>query len=164
MRVLFQSNRYAVSIMVSYVLLITITLSLSAIVYQWLKAYVEVKEPLECPDGVSLVITNYTCSKSFHSFSVTLKNKGRFNTSGFVIRVSDSSNSKFGVEEPVEPPLPPGGQPPSKKLFPGEERKFSYLFPGRYSDLKLIDIQPEIERDGKKIVCSTYTVQKVSCN
>ena len=55
------NNKRAVSILVSYVLLITITLSLSVLVYNWLKFYVSDEEIPECSSNVNIVIQDSAC-------------------------------------------------------------------------------------------------------
>ena len=49
-------NKRAVSMIVAYVILITIAIALSILVYNWLRFYVGPGEKVECPEGVSLII------------------------------------------------------------------------------------------------------------
>jgi hypothetical protein len=50
-------NKKGISTMIEYVLLIVIVISLSSVVYIWMKTYIP-QESIECQDGVSLYITN----------------------------------------------------------------------------------------------------------
>jgi len=57
-----KKNKKAVSLMLSYVLLIVIAISVAIGVYAWLKFVAEGTEGLEkCPADVSLIIQNYEC-------------------------------------------------------------------------------------------------------
>ena len=51
-------NRKAVSEMIGYILLITIGIAMSIIIFTWLKGYIP-KESIECSEGVSVFIKNY---------------------------------------------------------------------------------------------------------
>jgi len=82
-------NKKGVSVIVGYVLLISIGLVLGIIVYSYLKTYVP-KDAMECPDGVSILITQYDCVGD--SFNVTLKNNGKFNYMGYYIHASENSS------------------------------------------------------------------------
>ena len=48
-------NKKGVSVIIGYVLLIAFAILISAGVYAWLKTYVP-REPLNCPDGVSIFV------------------------------------------------------------------------------------------------------------
>ena len=54
-------DKRALSNMVAYVLLISLTIALSALVYNWLRFYVSESDINECPEGMNLVIQDYTC-------------------------------------------------------------------------------------------------------
>lgn len=81
-------NKKGVSVIIGYVMLISIGLILGIIVYTYLKTYVP-KEAMECPEGVSILITQYDCVGN--SFNVTLKNNGKFNYMGYFIHASENS-------------------------------------------------------------------------
>ncbi|NMB66531.1 hypothetical protein GYA25_00505 [Candidatus Woesearchaeota archaeon] len=83
-------NKKGLSIIVSYVLLIGISIGLSIIVYTWMKTYVP-KESLECPDGVSLSISKITYEAATKRLNITFRNNGRFSIDGFYIRGSNKS-------------------------------------------------------------------------
>jgi hypothetical protein len=83
-------NKKGLSIIVSYVLLIGISIGLSIIVYTWMKTYVP-KESLECPDGVSLSISRLTYESATKILNITFRNNGRFSIDGFYIRGSNKS-------------------------------------------------------------------------
>ena len=91
-------NKKAVSVMIGYVLLVTLAVVMGGIVYQWMKTYVPPDtEEIECPEGVSIFIVNYTCEKYIGEENITvlnlyLKNNGRFNLGGYFIYATNTSN------------------------------------------------------------------------
>ena len=74
-------NRRGLSNVVGYVLLISITIALSVLVYAWLRFYVSEEEVKECSDNVNVIIRSYECFLPDETgeggrLSITLKNKG----------------------------------------------------------------------------------------
>ena len=88
-------RKKGLSNLIAYVLLISISLSLSVMVYGWLKFYVGGAEVVECPSNTNVIIDSYTCSSS--NLTVTIKNKGLFDVDGYVLRVHDRVGAEFGV-------------------------------------------------------------------
>jgi hypothetical protein len=86
-------NKKGISIMIGYVLLVVSAIVISTIVYQWVKTYVP-KESIECPEGVSLFISDVNYQLNEESLELTLNNNGRFNIAGYFIHVSNKSDSK----------------------------------------------------------------------
>ncbi len=82
-------NKFGISPMIGYVLLITFVIIISAVVYQQLKTYVP-KEGLDCPDGVSLFIKDKSCQDS--EIILELENNGRFDIGGYYIYASNTSS------------------------------------------------------------------------
>ncbi len=87
-------NKKAISIMVGYVLLITISVIMGAIVYKWMKSYVP-QETIECPEGVSIFIKELTCDVQGNEYflNLSLVNNGRFNINGYFIKSAENINS-----------------------------------------------------------------------
>ena len=81
-------NKKAVSLMISYVLLISIAVVISYVVYRNLKTYVP-QEKLECPDGVSIVIKDLKCNSN--KLEINISNNGLFNISGYYVSGATSS-------------------------------------------------------------------------
>ncbi len=83
------NSKKAVSIMIGYIILVTITIALSAIVYQQLVTYVPT-ESIQCDEGVSIFLqdVNYNCTTK--ELSITVKNSGRFNVAGYFIAGSET--------------------------------------------------------------------------
>lgn len=86
-------DKKAVSLMISYVLLIVIAIVMASIVFSYLKNVANVKPVVSCKEGTSIQIENYNCE--IGKISLNLKNNGRFNIDGFI--------STFGVEDDREP-------------------------------------------------------------
>ena len=86
-------GKKAVSLMISYVLLIVIAITMSIIVFSYLKTVANVKPVIDCKSGTSIFIEDYKCGQG--KIKLTLKNNGLFNISGFI--------SYFGTEYGKEP-------------------------------------------------------------
>ena len=165
MRVLLRlsKNKSALSNMVAYVLLISIVVGLSILVYNWLSFYVSEEDIDECSEGVSIIISSYECflTNSFGdgSLTVVLKNKGRFTTDGYILRVHDRPGADFGFYLLDDTGV---------SLVPGEEHGETYEFKDYDFDgyeLKtatLVEVQPFIMDDGN-ISCKSHTSQNVLC-
>jgi len=142
--------------MVAYVILISITIALSVLVYNWLRFYVTEEEVPSCSDNVKLIIKNYECIGG-SELRVTLENKGLFTVDGFTMRVHNRTDAEFGFYT-----LNKTGQ----KIPPGEELiTIGDLNgpAGTFPDLTIVEIQPfVIEKD--KISCRSTTTQKISCS
>src|SRR3989338_8510283 len=72
MRKIRKENKKAVSEVVSYVLLIVVAISLSIIVYAWIKIQLP-KEIIECPEGVSVIIKDYQCNEQNNIKTIILE-------------------------------------------------------------------------------------------
>ena len=84
-------NKKAISVIIGYVLLIVLALSMSLIVYSWLKKHTLAQEQ-ECPDTISILLSDYSCDSSSKTINLTLKNTGLFNINGVIIKVANDSN------------------------------------------------------------------------
>jgi len=93
-------NKLGISELVSYILLITLSIAIAAGTYVWLKSIAVQPETVECPD-VSFWMVNYTClGRSFDNMGQPttggeldffLENKGRIDVDGFRIQISDKA-------------------------------------------------------------------------
>lgn len=79
-------NKKGVSEIVSYVLLIIIAITLSVLVYGFLKLYVPKEKP-ECKEGINLIIENAQCIYDTKSLTVRLQNRGLFKLDRAFIRI-----------------------------------------------------------------------------
>lgn len=96
MKKIERKNKKGVSVMIGYILLISMAVVMSIIAFQWLKTYVP-KEGLSCPDGVSLFVKSSTCTAN--ELEITLKNNGKFNVSGYVIRASTQPGQEVATTD-----------------------------------------------------------------
>ena len=55
------NNKKAVSLMISYVLLVTIAIIMSIIVFTYLKTIANVEPVIDCKEGTSIVVEDYSC-------------------------------------------------------------------------------------------------------
>jgi len=80
-------NKKALSVVVGYVILIVIAISLSILVYNWLRIQLP-KEKTECSEDVSIYIDNEICNPDnvAGDISVTFVNKGLFNVDGVYLK------------------------------------------------------------------------------
>ena len=95
-------NKKGISAIIAYVLLISISIALSIMVFNWLKFYVDEPTVNECPEGVSIVVSDYICShggpgNATSRLNVTLKNKGRFTIDGFKLGVNDREGAGLAI-------------------------------------------------------------------
>lgn len=87
-----KQNKKAVSLMVSYVLLIVIAMGLASGVYSFLKFRATLPSDEGCPGDAVLTIRNYNCYLDNKVITLEIENKGLFNVSGFFIRASNDTN------------------------------------------------------------------------
>lgn len=91
-------NKKAISEIISYAILITITIGVSIGVYAWLKYQIPSCNendnncflPVDCPEGTSIMINGYSCDSLGIKFILT--NNGRFNVSGIILSVTDDAS------------------------------------------------------------------------
>jgi hypothetical protein len=152
-------DKRGLSNLVAYVLLITITISLSVFVYGWLKTYVGGEEVETCPSNVNIIISSYECVSGVDgNLSVKLKNKGLFNVDGYVLRVHDRLDAEFGfyVLDNI-----------GTTIAPGDEISVTYNFTDYVGDplmdVTFIEVQPFILEDGR-VACETHASQKAVCS
>lgn len=90
-----RSDKKAMSVMIAYIILISIALAMSPLVYKYLKTYIEGEEVPECPSDVSLFIKklNRTYINDETHLNITLKNTGLFNLGGFIIKTAENTDS-----------------------------------------------------------------------
>src|SRR3989338_6029523 len=85
---LFKKNKKGISIIIGYVLLISVAIVIGGVTYQWLKSYVP-KDSVECPEGVSMYLEKAFCNNN--QLKITLKNNGRFDIEGYFVHASNNS-------------------------------------------------------------------------
>lgn len=91
-------NKRGISVIIGYVLLVAVVISISVVVYQWLRSYVPTSA-LTCPDGVSISIPTYVynCSSSPNSLNFTWENTGTFDIAGYSIYATNNSGQTIAT-------------------------------------------------------------------
>lgn len=106
LRAIRRKNKRGLSLVISYVLLIAVSITVSILVYQFLKTYVP-KDTVVCADGTSLLVNDISCSSSV--LSVTVINNGRFGINGYYIHVSTSPSQQLATTD-LSGKITSGGQ------------------------------------------------------
>lgn len=154
----------AVSEIVSYVLLISITIMIAIGMYAYLKSYSNLNPVNDCDDQTSLIVTNYSIDSG--NVIIQLKNNGYFNVDGFILSVGNET-------EPIYQLLAVNDLPRIyygifyfiPELKPGT-MKIAY-FKNKTKDseidvtkIHVIQIQPFILNKDKRVVCSKSVIQQ----
>lgn len=148
-------DKKALSEVIAYVMLIVIGMSLAILVYGWMKSQLPGEEK-KCPDGVSLVVSDYNCTGN--RIKLTVKNKGRFNLDGYIVRGVNESDyreelttaSRFFYNT-------------TKSLGPTEEYTSDYLS-YTVSNISKIEVIPLRSTEKGQTLCSEdRVIQKVNC-
>lgn len=80
-------NKKGVSVIIGYVILITMGIILAGMTFSYLKSYT-ISESIQCPSGASFYIKEMTCQQD--QLILNLMNNGRFNLFGYFIHGSDN--------------------------------------------------------------------------
>ena len=84
-------KKKGVSPLISYILLIVVGITMGLVIYGWLRTYVPA-EVAKCDQDVSLQVTGYSYNCTTQIFNLGLKNNGRFNVGGYLIRATNNSS------------------------------------------------------------------------
>jgi hypothetical protein len=85
-----KKDKLGVSIMIGYVLLITLAVVMGVIAYNWMKT--------ECQEGTSIIVESAAFSTTDSKLTITLKNNGRFDIAGYLIYGANSSGQKATID------------------------------------------------------------------
>mgnify|MGYP003977508227 FL=1 len=154
-------DKKGVSVIVAYVLLVVMALSMSVMIYQWLKFQATPVDEIKCPDEVSLIIEDVECS--VNGMNVYIKNRGFFTFDGYIMRVSDFEDAEIGIyvlHEFNEEVVPAGEK---TITFPTDEL-VQFKVDNKMGDFTFLEVQPFIydEKNGK-VYCEMYASKKLSC-
>jgi hypothetical protein len=176
-------NKKAVSEMVGYVLLVIIAVSISSIVFVYLRYYVPNDSVPNCPNDINLIVEKVTCeitSSGSPQINLTLVNKGLFSVNAFYLRVGNSTKPKVSINDPIKIKAASGFyfniSDVNKGLLPGES--FNHLYTEQPYGLSFlakdgiyeISIEPAAyvtSSKGKKSLAlckDSIITQKISCN
>jgi len=147
-------SKKGVSVMIGYILLVTLAVIMGGIIYTWMKSYVP-QDKLECPQGTSISIASYdyNCSDE-DAINLTIKNNGRFDIAGYFIRASDQQDQVIANVDISQYLLDTGGAYKfqnsivlslgnDNSFTPGLETINKYdLTASSLGDIKLIEVVP----------------------
>ncbi len=168
-----RKNKKAVSLMVSYVLLVSIIIIVSIGVFAWLKTISNISPPTDCKEGTSAILENYTCTDGLTGgIDLYLKNNGYFNINGVILSVSNDT----GIF-PVVYLMPKFDEEPQgnikghsffdEPLKPGEiiTANFSNIDGNDmdtvdFNNIRVIQIQPFIVEETGKIICQNAIIKQ----
>ncbi len=172
------ADKCGISIVIGYILLISVSIVMSILVYQWLKTYVPRDTP-QCSEGTSVLIKKvlYDCTEENEELNLTIKNNGRFSVHGFFIHVSNKTGEELAVIDissnvTIEGRLSGNsvvfGGLSDNGLAPGKEETFSFDVREYGNKLVKIEIIPTRiqDVDGKErfISCSDAKVEEtITC-
>jgi len=94
-------SKKGISVMIGYILLISFSVIMGAIIYQNLKTYVP-SDSIDCPDSVSIFLKEYSCENSTKGgvhLNLTLKNNGKFNIAGYFIHTTTDSDQEIATTD-----------------------------------------------------------------
>lgn len=152
-------NKKALSIIIGYVLLIVIVISISLVVYAWMKSYVYV-DTEKCPEGVSLIIDSYNCNLTKYMISFTFKNTGRFNLNGLFLKIANTENTLPTLSLTDEK----GGHFFEQDILKPNEEETVYFDFKKYENIKKVQIIPIRVEDEKMFLCNNMAYeQKIEC-
>lgn len=167
-------TKKGLSEMISYILLVAITIGLSIGVYAWLKYQIpscsesdpECFLEKDCSADTSLIINNYSCT--LNTFSLSILNNGRFNISGVILAVTDKVS---GIPDEYLAPIGSNALGTTfgefiftKPLSPGEEIEIAFSNKAKSNKkLNLInEMRMQIFRieNNKRILCKDKMIKE----
>lgn len=89
-----KKSKKGVSIMIGYILLVSLAVVMGGVMYVWMKSYVP-QEEIACPEGVSLTVLDYSYNCSTQILNLSIKNNGRFDVAGYYIRATKDLNQRI---------------------------------------------------------------------
>ena len=161
---MFRSDKRGISVIIGYILLISIAIGLSVMVYNWLLNYLP-GETAECPDSVHLDLRSLSCQGIHRQLNFTVRNNGHHTFDGFIVKVNDRPDARMGVftiDDFFE------------RLSPGQDIRVEIDYSahvaaeggigGISSQLTLLEVQPFIiHEDGSKLICQPGVSVRLSC-
>jgi hypothetical protein len=162
-------SKLGISLMLSYVILIAMGISLSILVFVWMKTASNVSPPVDCNEGTSIILESSSCIiGSPGSITLNLKNNGRFNVSGVLVSFGDDVR-----KVPVIYLRPESGTAGTEGYFffnsplkPGNATEAVFLDlvsnnqPSAMSIIKNIQIQPFIYQNKKRVFCTSSIIKQ----
>lgn len=161
------NNKRGLSVIVSYVLLIIIAISLSALVYTYIKGKIIPPDVPECSTNTYLAISSVTCDATTEEVIITLQNRGNFNINAAFFRMDVADRvAKTQLNADQTDGLA------SNPLEPGETREFSFSIGSDDANILEtgeteyeVEVQPAIIERGLTYPCEGKLAQQtVTCD
>ncbi len=175
---MFQGDKKGISTMISYVLLISIVIGISAGVYIFMKSFVP-QDKTECPEETSIAIEELSCDEGAveNNINVKVTNNGKFSIGGYFIRVGDQPEQQIATIDISEYGGGSGGVVfisegdigSSNALSPGRSSSRTFSVPTSVaSNIYLLEIIPirydEEDNKLRSTVCGEAKIsEKVEC-
>ncbi len=156
-----KQNKKAVSLMLSYVILISIVIALSIAVFVWLKTVSNVNPATDCNEGTSVILDDSVCNGAI--INLTIKNNGRFNIAGVLVSVgNDTRKIPVTYLSAFEETYEDGFYFFNPELSPGEKKYavFERGNPSKINKVVIVQIQPFIIAKKKKVFCSESIIKQ----
>jgi len=163
-----KQNKKAVSLMLSYVILISIIIALSVGVYAFMKIIINsAEESTDCKEGTSVIIEDYNCDYE-ENLELKIRNDGRFNVDGIIVSVGNNPK-----EMPITYLMPQisggvleGHYQFSETLKPGELLSADFSNKNlegnlvNLEDIRILQFQPFINYKDEKIYCTKSSIKQ----
>ena len=167
-------NKKAISLMISYVILVAIVISVSVGVYAYLRVSADISPAVDCKDGTSVIIEEYECftGDAFAAAGIDLeiKNNGRFSIDGVMVVVGpDSQKAPDTYLIPDSSTVQLAGHYFfTNKLKPGESETAEFSNkdsvaigpPVTFDTVEVIQIQPFVIEGTSKVVCTDAVIKQ----
>ena len=172
-KIMIQNNKQAVSLMVSYVLLVSIVIIVAIGIFAWLRTVSDVSPPIDCKEGTSVVLDNHNCTNGLRGgIDLYLKNNGYFSVDGVILSVGNDTKI-FPVVYLMPKPFT-GFQGNLKgnyffddPLKPGDITTANFsnvdgqdLEIVDFENISIIQIQPFIVEKTGKIICQNAIIKQ----
>ena len=165
-----KKNKSGISLMLSYVLLISIAVSLSIAVYAWMKLASNIAAPADCKEGTSAILSDISCDSDEGKVTLILKNNGYFNIEGIILAVGNDTEKAPATYLKPEMEMEISEYSPGNYFFdvssplkPGETKTVTFFNnqPVGFNEIKVIQIQPFIRyKEREKIICKNAIIQQ----
>lgn len=153
-------NKKAISEIVGYSILIVIAVSLSVLVYSFLRLYIP-KDRVTCEEDVKLTIQYYACNLSKGVLNLTITNKGLFKADTAYIRFGNEDQKIKTRIDNLSLSGELSGLDPTKS-FSSTYNVSGFMISGHH-DYGL-ELQPAIIVDKQIIVCENAIItQPIQC-
>lgn len=156
MKHLLKSDKKGISIIIGYIILISMAVALSIMVFNWLVFYIP-GEKEKCPEDISVSVHSISCERISRQLNFTIKNNGLFTINGIIIRANHREGSNIGIHNLGEI---------DTTLIPGQEETLELEIPDEIpANLRLLEIIPYVySDDGDKRICPPGIRTKITCN